>query len=43
MVFDSTVFVLTVYKSLTLWRHGSRGLVHIVMRDGELFLCLRVD
>lgn len=37
MIFDSIVFTLTVYKSVVLWRHGSRGLVHVVMRDGEFF------
>lgn len=36
MIFDSIVFGLTVYKSVELWRQGSRGLVHVVMRDGEL-------
>ena len=34
MVFDSAVFVLTVYRSATLWRQGGRGIVHVVMRDG---------
>lgn len=37
MIFDSIVFALTVYKSVTLWRQGSRGLLHVVMRDGEPF------
>jgi hypothetical protein len=37
MVFDSVVFALTVYRSVALWRQGSRGLLHIVMRDGEFF------
>ena len=40
VIFDSTIFALTVYKSLSLWRQGSRGLVHIVMRDGKFFLVL---
>jgi len=35
MIFDSIVFTLTVYRSVALWRQGSRGLVHVVMRDGE--------
>lgn len=38
MVFDSTVFALTVYRTLTLWRRGSRGLVHVVMRDGGFLI-----
>ncbi|KAF9787852.1 hypothetical protein BJ322DRAFT_1045554 [Thelephora terrestris] len=37
MIFDSTVFALTVYRSLALWRQGSRGLVHILMRDGVVY------
>ncbi|KAF9652682.1 hypothetical protein BDM02DRAFT_3108761 [Thelephora ganbajun] len=37
MIFDSTVFALTLYRSVTLWRQGSRGLVHVVMRDGVMY------
>lgn len=37
MIFDSTVFALTVYRTVSLWRQGSRGLVHIVMRDGLVY------
>ena len=35
LIFDSAVFILTAYKSVALWRRGTRGLVHIIMRDGE--------
>ena len=35
MIFDSTVFTLTIYRSVALWKQGGRGLVHVVMRDGE--------
>ena len=35
MIFDSIVFTLTTYRSVALWKQGSRGLVHVVMRDGE--------
>lgn len=35
MIFDSIAFGLTAYKSVELWRQGSRGLVHVVMRDGK--------
>lgn len=37
MMFDSMIFILTAYKSITLWRRGSRGLVHTVMRDGVVY------
>jgi hypothetical protein len=39
-VFDSAIFALTVYKTVTLWRQGGRGLVHVVMRDGEFFFSI---
>lgn len=40
MIFDSMAFGLTAYKSVELWGQGSRGLVHVVMRDGKFCFIL---
>ena len=34
LFFDSTIFCLTLYKSISLWRSGCRRLVHIILTDG---------
>lgn len=37
MIFDSMIFILTTYRSIALWRRGSRGLVYTLMRDGLVY------
>jgi len=37
LFFDSTIFCLTLYKSLRLWRSGCRRLVHIIITDGTAY------
>ena len=40
LVFDVLVFVMTLYKSLTLPRLSGRSLVSVLFRDGEFFFQL---
>jgi len=37
VIYESMVFALTAYKSVILWRQGSRGLVQVVLRDGMMY------
>lgn len=40
LVFDILIFIMTVYKSLTLRRSGPRSLLTLMLRDGTLHMCL---
>ena len=35
LVWDSTVFALTVYRVLTAWSRWRGGLLNVLLRDGE--------
>jgi hypothetical protein len=41
LVFDVTVFLMTVYKSISRWKedefHQETTLLHVLLRDGKLF------
>ena len=40
LVFDALVFILTVYKTFTLRWTSSLTLFALILRDGELYVCL---
>lgn len=35
IVFDTVVFVLTLYKAIEMWREGPSSLFQVLVRDGE--------
>jgi hypothetical protein len=41
LVFDSLVFCMTLYKSIVLPRQSGVNILHILLRDGELYLFTR--
>jgi len=40
LVYDALIVVLTLYKSLTLWRIRGLSLITVLMRDGVLFFAV---
>ena len=38
IVFDTIVFILTLYKAVEMWRVGPSTLFQVLVRDGELVL-----
>ncbi|KAH8115922.1 hypothetical protein DFH11DRAFT_1542729 [Phellopilus nigrolimitatus] len=35
LLFDSAIFTLTFFKAIGIWKLGTRGLIHVLVRDGE--------
>ena len=38
LIFDSLVFCMTLYKAIVLPRPNGVNILHILLRDGELYL-----
>ena len=42
-MFDTLIFVLTVYKAVSVWREGAARVVRLLLYDGKLVKCFFLE